>query len=96
MRSAQASSPFSAMHASRAFRVSGQAQHGLHLGLASAAASVAAAATSTWGASEDMLDELDVIFRKWKKELKVLLLDSTRETLNKLKLLNYKLPEDNI
>ena len=41
---------------------------------------MAAAATSTWGASEDILDELDVIFRKWKKELKVLLLDSTRET----------------
>ena len=41
---------------------------------------MAAAATSTCGASEDMLDELDVIFRKWKKELKVLLLDSTRET----------------
>jgi len=71
MRSAQASSPFSAMHASRAFLVSGHAQHGLHLGFASVAAEAAAsAATSTVGASEDILNDHEKIFPSGRNGLK--------------------------
>jgi len=59
MRSAQPSSPFSPMQASRAFLVSGQAQHGLHWGFASAASGAAAATTaSTGAASVDILTQI--------------------------------------